>query len=199
MASWRPPGSILEASGLPFGGSGPDFRRLWTSYLEPRTPRTPKNLQKQKLHHKVARPPKGGWAAVIPPGGFQSAAHRRCAGRARPQSHRLQPKLQIYQQMAKFLMACSSSCFEGSYTPLFFSPQEPGDHRRPCAKKRKNGTLWLFFSIFCFSKLQSKFCTEKTSKKVGKSMVFATQTPPKTRTKSCFCCKQRFLKNRAPA
>ena len=134
-----------------------------------------------------------------PPGGFQSAAHRRCAGRARPQSHRLQPKLQIYQQMAKFLMACSSSCFEGSYTPLFFSPQEPGDHRRPCAKKRKNGTLWLFFSIFCFSKLQSKFCTEKTSKKVGKSMVFATQTPPKTRTKSCFCCKQRFLKNRAPA
>ena len=140
-----------------------------------------------------------GWPAVSPPGGFQSAAHRRCAGRARPQSHRLQPKLQIYQQMAKFLMACSSSCFEGSYTPLFFSPQEPGDHRRPCAKKRKNGTLWLFFSIFCFSKLQSKFCTEKTSKKVGKSMVFATQTPPKTRTKSCFCCKQRFLKNRAPA
>ena len=78
MASWRPPGSILEASGLPFGGSGPDFRRLWTSYLEPRTPRTPKNLQKQKLHHKVARPPKGGWAAVISPVGLQSAAHRRC-------------------------------------------------------------------------------------------------------------------------
>ena len=71
MASWEPSGSILEASGLHFGGSGPHFRRLWTSYLEPRTPRTPKNLQKQKLHHKVARPPKGGWAAVIPPGGFQ--------------------------------------------------------------------------------------------------------------------------------
>ena len=136
------------------------------------------------------------WAT---PGGVQSAAHRRCAGRAELPLHRSQPKLQIYQQMAKFLMACSSSCFEGSYTPLFFSPQEPGDHRRPCAKKRKNGTLWLFFSIFCFSKLQSKFCTEKTSKKVGKSMVFATQTPPKTRTKPCFCCKQRFWKNRAPA
>ena len=70
MASWRPPDSILEASGPHFGGSGPHFRRLWTSYLEPRTPRTPKNLQKQKLHHKVARPPKGGWAAVTP-GGFQ--------------------------------------------------------------------------------------------------------------------------------
>ena len=101
-----------------------------------------------------------------PPGGFQSAAHRRCAGRAEPKPHRLQLKLQIYQQTAKLLTACSSSCFEGSYTPLFFSPQEPGDHRRPCAKKRKNGTLWLFFSIFCPSKLQSKFCIEKTSKKV---------------------------------
>ena len=148
MASWRPPGSILEASGLPFGGSGPDFRRLWTSYLEPRTPRTPKNLQKQKLHHKVARPPKGGWAAVTPPGGFNPPPTEGGAGRARPQSHRLQPKLQIYQQMAKFLMACSSSCFEGSYTPLFFSPQEPGDHRRPCAKKRKNGTFYVFLFDF---------------------------------------------------
>ena len=48
----------------------PSFRSLWTSYLEPRTPRTPKKLQKQKLRHKVARPPKGGGAAVIPPGGF---------------------------------------------------------------------------------------------------------------------------------
>ena len=81
-------------------------------------------------------------------------------------------------------MARSSSCSEGSYTPLFFSPQEPGDHRRPCAKKRKNGTLSLFFSIFCPSKLQSKFCIEKTSKKVWKSMVLASQTPPKTRSKS---------------
>ena len=74
MASCRPPGSILEAPGLHFGGSGPHFRRLWTSYLEPRTPRTAKNLQKQKLHHKVARPPKGGWAAVTPPGGFNPPA-----------------------------------------------------------------------------------------------------------------------------
>ena len=101
-----------------------------------------------------------------PLGGVQSAAHRRCAGRAKSQPHRSQPKLQIYQQMAKLLMASSSSCSEGSYTPLFFSPQEPGDHRRPCAKKRKNGAMCVFFSIFCPSKLQSKFCIEKTSKKM---------------------------------
>ena len=54
MASWGPSGSILEASGFHFAGSGLHFRRLWTSHLEPRTPRTLKNLQKQKLHHKVA-------------------------------------------------------------------------------------------------------------------------------------------------
>ena len=37
---------------------------------------------------------------------------------------------------------------QGSYTPLFFSPQEPGDDRRPCAKKRKSVALWVFFFDF---------------------------------------------------
>ena len=62
-------------------------------------------------------------------------------------------------------MACSSSCFEGSYTPLFFSPQEPGDHRRPCAKKRKNGTLWLFFRFFAFPSCNLNFASNKHRKK----------------------------------
>ena len=35
MASWRAPGSILEAPGLHFGGSGLDFRRFWTSQTMP--------------------------------------------------------------------------------------------------------------------------------------------------------------------
>ena len=130
MASWKPPGSILEASGLPFGGSGPHFRRLWTSYLEPRTPRTPKNLQKQKLHHKVARPPKGGWAAVIPPGGFQSAAHRRCAKRARPQQQSPVRYVKINQQMAN-LKGQAPYAGLGSCSPIFFFPQEAGDDRSP--------------------------------------------------------------------
>ena len=115
-----------------------------------------------------------------PPGGVQSAAHRRCAGRARPQSHRLQPKLQIYQQMAKFLMACSSSCFEGSYTPLFFSPQEPGDHRRPCAKKRKNGTLWLFFfRFFALPSCNLNFASKKHRKKCENQRFWPPKTLPK--------------------
>jgi len=32
---WRPPGSILEASGLDFGGSGLNFPRFWMSRMMP--------------------------------------------------------------------------------------------------------------------------------------------------------------------
>ena len=35
MASWRAPGSILEAPGLDFGASGLDFPRFWTSKTMP--------------------------------------------------------------------------------------------------------------------------------------------------------------------
>ena len=35
MASWRALGSILEAPGLDFGGSGLDFPRFWTSETMP--------------------------------------------------------------------------------------------------------------------------------------------------------------------
>ena len=74
MASWRPPGSILEAPGLHFGGSGPHFRRLWTFIWNHERQERPKTCQNKELHHKVARPPKGGWAAVTPPGGFNPPA-----------------------------------------------------------------------------------------------------------------------------
>ena len=32
MASWRPPGSILEAPGLDFGGSGDDFCEIFARF-----------------------------------------------------------------------------------------------------------------------------------------------------------------------
>ena len=32
MASWRAPGSILEAPGLDFGGSGDDFREIFARF-----------------------------------------------------------------------------------------------------------------------------------------------------------------------
>ena len=44
--------------------------------------------------------------------------------------------------------------------------------------------LATFFSIFCLSKLQSKFCIEKTSKKLRKSRILASQNPPKTPPKT---------------
>ena len=107
-----------------------------------------------------------GEAAVAPPWGSSIRRPPKVCRACWITTTSLSTKAPDLSQMAKLLMASSSSCSENSYTPLFFSPQEPGDHRRPCAKKRKNGTLWLFFSIFCPSKLRSKFCIEKTSKKV---------------------------------
>ena len=81
-------------------------------------------------------------------------------------------------QRAKLQMA-SSSFLSGSWTPLCFSPQEPGDHRRPCAKKRKSVTFWLCFPIFGSSKLQSKFCIEKTTEKTRKFRFWLFKTLPK--------------------
>ena len=145
MASWRPPGSILKASGLHFGGSGPHFRRLWTSYLEPRTPRTPKNLQKQKLHHKVARPPKGGWAAVTPPGGFNGIRRppKVCQQRARFISNWLCPITagQSRHSFEQFVRAIRSEVF----FPLSFPfPRSLGTTANPTPK---SGKVW-FFRIF---------------------------------------------------
>ena len=77
--------SVLEASGLDFGGPGPPFGRVWGSFSEvlavingAKNAKKRQKPAKQELNHKLARAPKGGWAAVIPPGGLQSAAHRRC-------------------------------------------------------------------------------------------------------------------------
>ena len=83
-----------------------------------------------------------------------------------------------------------SSSLSGSWTPICFFPQEGGDHRRPGAKKRNSVVLCLFFSIFCSSKLRSKFSIEKTSKKMRKSMILASQNPPKMSPKC--------LQNRRP-
>ena len=44
--------------------------------------------------------------------------------------------------------------------------------------------LATFFSIFCPSKLHSKFCIEKMTKKMRKSRILAFQSPPKTLPKS---------------
>ena len=54
--------------------------------------------------------PKGRWAAVSPPGGLQSAAHRRCAKRVGPEVNSSKVQLQMPN-----LITLSPGCL---YTPL---------------------------------------------------------------------------------
>ena len=70
MAPWRASGLILEAPGLDFGGSGAHFPRFWTPSMEPRSPRYTKNPP-NKNSITNGQTAKGGWAAVVPPGGVQ--------------------------------------------------------------------------------------------------------------------------------
>ena len=182
---------VLGAFGLDFGGLGPPFWRVRASFSKALDvifgTTNAKNAQKPA---KTKAPSQGGQTAKVwvgsgdPPRGVSIRRPPKVCRACWIQTTSLTTKApdpttngQAPDGKLKFLD-------QGSYTPLFFSPQEPGDHRRPCAKKRKNGTLSLFFSIFCPSKLQSKFCIEKTSKKVGKSRILASQTPPKTKPKS---------------
>ena len=83
MASWRPPGSILEAPGSILEAPGSIFSKvrndlylLFWKVLErffrdfwsecPESRERQERLPKQDLDHKSA---KSGWAAVLPPGG----------------------------------------------------------------------------------------------------------------------------------
>ena len=66
MASWRAPGSILEAPGLDFGGSWVDFSEIFGKNNHKRQKPAKKGHRSQ-----ICQTAKGGWAAVIPPGGFQ--------------------------------------------------------------------------------------------------------------------------------
>ena len=61
----------------------------------------------------------------------------------------------------------------------------PGPHiPRKLQEKRGKKFFVAFFSIFYPSKLQSKFCIEKMTKKMRKSRILAFQNPPKTLPKS---------------
>ena len=160
MASWRRLDSILEAPGLDFGGSWVDFSEIFGQ----------KNHKRQKPAKKghrsqICQTAKGGWAAVVPPGGFQSAAHRRCAKRARSQQESPVRYVKINQQMAN-LKGQAPYAGLGSCSPLFFSPQEGGDHRNPALNLRLLRLAGPLGSIFCPSQACFKNDFEKTWKKV---------------------------------
>ena len=61
------------------------------------------------------------------------------------------------------------------------SPQAPRDHRKPSAKKRKS---MFFFSAFLTDSFAIQNAFQKILKKMRKSMILASQNPPKTPPKS---------------
>ena len=67
----------------------------------------------------------------------------------------------------------------GSCSPLFFSPQEAGDHRNPPLNLRVLRLVGSLGLIFCSSDTLFKNDIEKTSKKMRKSRILASQNPPK--------------------
>ena len=113
---------------------------------------------------------------MAPLWGFQSATHRRCATACWTNM------LQLKNLSTKDLSTRSSENFE---LPLsIISPREPGDDRNP-GPKFGNFRPWRHLgSIFCPSETRFKNDFEKTPKKVRKSMILASQTPPKTYPKS---------------
>ena len=58
---------------------------------------------------------------------------------------------------------------QGSYTPLFFSPQEGWDDRNPVTKFAPSAFSGLLNRFFCSSRVCFKNDFEKTSKKLRKS------------------------------
>ena len=77
-----------------------------------------------------------------------------------------------------------------SYTPLFVSPQEPGDHRSPAQNFRFLCLVGSCWTIFSLSGARLKNDVEKTSKKTRKSRILASENPPKISPKC--------LQNRCP-
>ena len=85
MASWRAPGSILEAPGLDFGGSWVDFSEIFSKKTI-----NVKNLPRKDIDHRFARPPKVGGRRWSPPGGFNPPPTEGVQGVLDHQPHRFQ-------------------------------------------------------------------------------------------------------------
>ena len=103
---------------------------------------------------------------------------------------RLQPTSASHHKtpISKFLSRSGSWLSDPS---LLFSPQEGGDDRNPAPSSSHSPPLDDFFSKFSPSKAFLKIYIEKTSKKVRKSRILASQNPPKTHPK---CLQKRGSK-----
>ena len=148
MASWRPPDSILEAPGLEFGRSGAHFPRFWTPSMEPRTPRNAKNACQNKT--SITNAPRVGGRRCSPPGGFQSAGHRRCANGV-PNSF---PTGSVQSQLANLDILSSSSFaqfdLKCSFPYPFLSPGAWGPPQTRRQKAEKFGFFAFLVDFFAF-------------------------------------------------
>ena len=127
---------------------------------------------------------------MIPPrGGSNRRPPKVWQRRARYSAPSLQTKCPDQSQRAN-LKGQALYARPGSCSPLFFSPQEAGDHRKPGPKMHLLRLVGPLGSIFCSSRACFKNEIEKTSKKIGKSMILASASPPKILPKR--------LRNRRP-
>ena len=103
---------------------------------------------------------RGGGAAVVPPRGFQSAAHRRCAGRARLKSHRPQPKLQTYHKVPSSRWQAQVLC--QALGPLSFSlPRSLGTTADPAPRSGNLLLCGFFFRFFALPNGNPNFASKK--------------------------------------
>ena len=171
MASWRPPASILEAPGSIFEAPKLDLEGFSNNFFEIfcQNAKKAKNTQNACQNKtSITNAPRVGGRRCSPPGGFQSAAHRRCAVRARSPAKSSSAKCQDQSQMAN-LKGQAHSAKLRSYTPLFFSPQEGWDDRNPVTKFAPSAFSGLLNRFFCSPRMCFKNDFEKTSKKLRKS------------------------------
>ena len=127
---------------------------------------------------------------MSPPGGLQSAAHRRWCRACWTTIINFNIKHQT--PTSNGLVASVSEIF---VFPLpIIPPQARPVHRKPAAKKRKSLVFSHCWSIFSPSGTRFKNDFEKTSKKVRKSKIFGSQNPPKTFPK---CLRKRCPKKHA--
>ena len=113
-----------------------------------------------------------------PPGGVQSAAHRRCAGRARLKSHRPQPKLQTYHKMPSSRWQAQVLC--QALGPLSFSlPRSLGMTADPAPRSGKMGLCRFFFRFFAFPSCDLNFASKKHRKKCENQGLWLPKPLPK--------------------
>ena len=117
-----------------------------------------------------------GEAAVAPPGGVQSAGHRKCAIGV---LNWFQNRFQIHPDLSQMANLKNQALYarQRSYTPLFVSPQEPGDHRSPAQNFRFLCLVGSCWSIFLPSGARLKNDNEKTPNKNTKIKDFGLPKP----------------------